>query len=152
VSRVFPLSTNQFRDRPTSGALAQGELDPTGGMLDADPGAALVGRVEAEAGELRAGVVASHGVKSLSTVGGFSPLVVVVRPRGWSGWFPRDGHVVPRVGLGEWFHSFPAGGVGEADAVAGGDEDVGVVHEPVDEGGGDGAGHEFVEAGGVQVR
>lgn len=95
---------------------------------------------------------AGGGPRTMSTVGGFSPLVVVVRPRGWSGWFPRDGHVVPRVGLGEWFHSFPAGGVGEADAVAGGDEDVGVVHEPVDEGGGDGAGHEFVEAGGVQVR
>ena len=37
------------------------------------------------------------------------------------------------------------GGVGESHAVAGGDEDVGVVHEPADDGGGDGAGHELVE-------
>ena len=43
------------------------------------------------------------------------------------------------------------GGVGEAHRVAGGDEDVGVVHEPVDERGGDGAGHQFVVAGGVEV-
>ena len=40
----------------------------------------------------------------------------------------------------------------EADGVAGGHDDVGVVQEPVDGGVGDGFGHEFVEAGGVQVR
>jgi hypothetical protein len=44
-------------------------------------------------------------------------------PQGW----PWDS---PRSGEGR--DSFPVGGVGEADAVAGGDEDVGVVHEPVD--------------------
>ena len=42
--------------------------------------------------------------------------------------------------------------MGEADAVAGGEYEVGVVHQPVDGGVGDGLGHELVEAGGVQVR
>ena len=41
--------------------------------------------------------------------------------------------------------------VGEADAVAGGHDEVGVVEQPVDGGVGDGLGHEFVEPGGVQV-
>ena len=47
--------------------------------------------------------------------------------------------------------ALPGGGLGEADAVAGGDDDVGVVEEPVDGGVGDGLGHEFVEPGGVKV-
>ena len=51
----------------------------------------------------------------------------------------------------QWFDSFAVGGLVEADGVAGGDDDVGVVEEPVDEGGGDGAGHEFVESGWVEV-
>ena len=42
-------------------------------------------------------------------------------------------------------------GLGEADAVAAGLADVGVVHEPVDGGGGQGFRHELVESGGVEV-
>ena len=52
----------------------------------------------------------------------------------------------------EGVDSFPGEGLGEADAVAGGLADVGVVEEPVDGGGGQGLGHELVEPGGVQVR
>jgi hypothetical protein len=35
--------------------------------------------------------------------------------------------------------------LGEADGVAGGHDDVGVVEEPVDRGVGDGLGHELIE-------
>jgi len=42
--------------------------------------------------------------------------------------------------------------LGEANRVAVGDDDVGVVQEPIDGGVGDGLGHRFVEAGWVQVR
>ena len=63
--------------------------------------------------------------------------------RGWPSGVPGSS--------GQWPHPLAAGGLGEADGVAGGDDDVGVVHEPVDGGVGDGFGHEFVEAGGVQV-
>ncbi len=42
-------------------------------------------------------------------------------------------------------------GVGESDGVAGGGHDVGVVHEPVNGGVGDGLGRELIEPGGVQV-
>ena len=52
---------------------------------------------------------------------------------------------------GQWFDSFAGCGLGEADGVAGGHDDVGVVEEPVNKGGGDGAGHEFVEPGRVEV-
>lgn len=48
-------------------------------------------------------------------------------------------------------HPLAGGGLGEADGVAGGEHDVGVVQEAVDGGVGDGLGHELVEACGVQV-
>jgi hypothetical protein len=53
---------------------------------------------------------------------------------------------------GEGFHPLSGEGLGQADAVAAGLAEVGVVQQPVDGGGGQGLGHEFVEAGGVQVR
>ena len=56
-----------------------------------------------------------------------------------------------RRSVGQWRHPLAGGGLGEADAVAGGHDDVGVVEQPVDGGVGDGLGHEFVESGGVQV-
>ena len=68
-------------------------------------------------------------------------------PRGWP-WFSPGGVGVSSEGL----DSFAGGGLGEADAVAVGDDDVGVVEESVNERGGDGAGHEFLEPGWVQVR
>ena len=49
-------------------------------------------------------------------------------------------------GLVEGLDSLSAGGLCEADAVAAGDDDVCVVHESVNERGGDGSGHEFLEA------
>ena len=39
----------------------------------------------------------------------------------------------------------PGDGLGEPDAVAAGLADVGVVHEPVDGGGGQGLGHQLIE-------
>ena len=57
-----------------------------------------------------------------------------------------------RSGLvGQWRHPLSGGGLGEADAVACGEDDVGVVQHPVDGGVGDGLGHQFVESGGVKV-
>ena len=56
-----------------------------------------------------------------------------------------------RGSVGQWRHPLAGGGLGEADAVAGGEDDVGVVQEPVDGGVGDGLGHELVEPGGVKV-
>ncbi len=57
------------------------------------------------------------------------------------------------AGLGsvQGVHPLPGECLGEADAVAVGLTDVGVVEEPVDGGGGQGFGHEFVEPGRVQV-
>ena len=56
-----------------------------------------------------------------------------------------------RSSVGQWRHALGGGGLGEADAVAGGEDDVGVVQQPVDCGVGDGFGHEFVEPGRVKV-
>ena len=56
-----------------------------------------------------------------------------------------------RGSVGQWRHPLSGGGLGEADAVAGCHDDVGVVQEPVDGGVGDGLGHQLVEPGGVQV-
>ena len=82
---------------------------------------------------------------SVSTVSVISPLVAVGCPRGTVGLVPQGTATGFPGWLGQWFDSSPVGGVGEADAVAGGEQDVGVVHEAVDEGGGDSAGHELVE-------
>ena len=56
-----------------------------------------------------------------------------------------------RSSVGQLRHPLAGGGLGEADAVAGGEHDVGVVEQPVDGGVGDGLGHEFVEPGGMKV-
>ena len=63
-------------------------------------------------------------------------------------WWPG---VLPVAQLVQWRHPLAGGGLGEADAVAGGEDDVGVVQEPVDGGVGDGLGHEFVEPGRVKI-
>src|SRR3954453_19822290 len=63
-------------------------------------------------------------------------------------WWPTElpGSVV------QWPHPFASGCLGEADRVAGGDDDVGVVHEPINGGVGDGLGHQLIEPGWVEVR
>lgn len=48
-------------------------------------------------------------------------------------------------------HPASGGGLAEAEGGALGDDDVGVVQEPVDGRGGEGLGHDGVEAGGVNV-
>ncbi len=53
--------------------------------------------------------------------------------------------------MGQGRDPLSGGGLGEADRVAGGQHEMGVVEQPVDSGVGDGLGHEFVEPGGVQV-
>ena len=50
--------------------------------------------------------------------------------------------LVTVVGLVQWHDSLSVQGLGEADGVAGGLADVGVVQEPVHGGGGQGLGHE----------
>jgi hypothetical protein len=53
---------------------------------------------------------------------------------------------------GEWHHPLASGGLGEPVAgCAVGDEHLGVVEQPVDGGRGDPLGHQFVEAGGMDV-
>jgi hypothetical protein len=49
------------------------------------------------------------------------------------------------VGLGQWRHPLAGEGLGEANAVAAGLADVGVVQQPVDGGGCQGFGHQLVE-------
>ena len=56
-------------------------------------------------------------------------------------WWPSD---VPG-GSVQGDHPLPGEGLGEPDAVAAGLADVGVVHEPVDGGGGQCLGHQLVE-------
>jgi hypothetical protein len=48
-------------------------------------------------------------------------------------------------------HPLPGGSLGEPEAVTLGDNDAGVVQEPVDRGGGQGFRHDLVESRGVQV-
>jgi hypothetical protein len=85
----------------------------------------------------------------------FSPLVAVVSPR--LGWVDRGG-VAEAVGRseaaaidsarsGQWHHPFSFGCLGEPVAVGSfGDDHVGVVEQPVDGRGGEGAWHQLVEA------
>lgn len=95
-------------------------------------------------------------LSSVTTVSGISVLAVSGSARWWPleprGWWPLE----PRGwgwGLGQWCHPLAGCGLGESDAVAGCEHDVGVVHEPVDGGVGVGVGvgHEFIEAGRMQV-
>jgi len=48
--------------------------------------------------------------------------------------------------VGQWHHPLAAGCLCETDRIAGGDDEVGVVEEPVDGGVRDCFGHEFVES------
>ena len=75
----------------------------------------------------------------------FCPGVVSRTARRWPG-------VLPESSVGQGRDSLAGGGLCEPDAVAGCEHDVCVVQEPVDSRVCDGLGHEFVEAGGVQVR
>lgn len=66
----------------------------------------------------------------MSTAIDFSPWAVVGFPRVWPGEFPGDGHGFPQGmfgGLVQGLDSFAGGGLREADGVAAGDDDVGVV-------------------------
>ena len=74
----------------------------------------------------------------------FCPLMATRSAR----WWPSD---VAGWWLVQGDHSLPGEGLGEPDAVAAGLADVGVVHQPVDGGGGQGLGHQLVERGRVQV-
>ncbi len=56
-----------------------------------------------------------------------------------------------RRAIGSVVSPLAGGGLGEADGVAGGEHDVGVVQEPVDRRVGDGLGHQLVEPGGVEA-
>ena len=49
---------------------------------------------------------------------------------------------LPGRSVGQWPHPLASGCLGEADGVAGGDDDVGVVEQPVDGGVGDRLGHQ----------
>ena len=60
--------------------------------------------------------------------------------------------VLPGRSVVQWPHPFASGCLGEPDRVAGGDDDVSVVEQPVDGGGREGLGHQLVERGWVQVR
>ena len=53
-----------------------------------------------------------------------------------------------RSSVGQWRHPLSGVGLGEADAVTGGEHDVGAVQEPVDGGVCDGLGHHFLEPAG----
>src|ERR1700746_592540 len=71
-------------------------------------------------------------------------------PPGVFGWGPRSSPPADALWSGQWFDPLAGGGLREAVAVgAVGDEDVGVVHEPVDCCGRDRFGHQLVEPGGV---
>ena len=79
----------------------------------------------------------------------FSPLVAMFSPH----WWPLDLPTV-RVGgrSGQGLHPFAGGRLGEPVAVlAFGDQDVGVVKQPVDGRGGDAFGHQLVEPARVDV-
>ena len=87
--------------------------------------------------------------------------------RGWSLDLPVDGHVFcPVMAMGsahggcghhegpfsgQGRHPLPGEGLGQADGLAGGLADVGVVQEPVDRGRGEGLGHQLVEGRRVEV-
>ena len=58
-------------------------------------------------------------------------------------WWPTE---LPLGSAMEGLDASASGGLGEADAVAGGGAEVGVVEEPVDGGAAEGFGHDLVEA------
>ncbi len=82
------------------------------------------------------------------------PLVASKTARLWpidlpTDWFRRDW---PSLGWSvQAGDSFSGEGLGEADGIAAGLADVGVVQQSVNGGGGEGFGHELVESGGVEV-
>ena len=80
------------------------------------------------------------------------PVAVTVPARWWPWDLPRGGRPPRgRGGSGQGVHPLAGDGLGEAHGVAAGLADAGVVQQPVDGGGGQGLGHEFVEPGGMQV-
>ena len=91
----------------------------------------------------------------------FSPLVAIFSPHWWPrssppirvvcGWWPRSSPAV-QIGSGQWFDPLPGGRLGEPVALGRvSDENVGVVHEPIDGRGRDRFGHQFVEPARVDV-
>ena len=79
-----------------------------------------------------------------------SPWVVGCCPRARPWGFPTGGRVFPRL-FGQGLHPLSVECVLESDGFALGDDDVGVVEEPVNERAGDGFVHELIEAGRVKV-
>jgi hypothetical protein len=65
----------------------------------------------------------------------------------------RCGHKTRGLGsrLAQWFDALTGGRLREVEAVALGDDDVGVAQEPIDGGGGQGFGRDFIEPRWVQV-
>src|SRR6266542_6383859 len=63
-----------------------------------------------------------------------SPVVARVVPRWRPCWLPVRGHGSAHLRSGEGLHPLPGGGFGEAERVALGDDEVGVMQEPVDGG------------------
>ena len=70
----------------------------------------------------------------------------VVFPAGGQLVVPNGGQIIPRPDLFEWFDPLSVGGLVEAEAVPGGDDDVRVVQQTVHGRGGEGFGHDLVEA------
>ena len=128
---------------------------------DWDPSPARLSAADRE--EIRAGLEAGQSFRLIAKGLGRAPSTIcqgpvscargrtVVLPGGGQQNCPVVARCSARGSVGQGRDSFAGGGLGEADAVAGGEHDVCVVQEPVDGRVGDGLGHEFVEAGGVQV-
>ena len=72
-------------------------------------------------------------------------------PRRWTAVLPIGKHEISHVRVRVEVSTLAVASLGQAVGVALGDHGVGVVHEPVDCGGGDGGGQDLVEAAGVDV-
>ena len=66
-------------------------------------------------------------VSSVSMASGICPVADSRTARWWPTELPGGGRVFCRSSVGQWRHPLAGGGLGEADAVAGGHDDVGVV-------------------------
>ena len=130
------------------------EYVPTGREpRDADPDAQADSWAEVNTGRWAA---ARSIVKGHADLNGDGHEFCAVADNGTERWWPPDLPVgvvaTGRCGSGQGGHPLPGEGLGQADAFPAGLAQVCVVDEPVDCGGSQGLGHEFVEAGGVQVR
>lgn len=122
--------------------LTVSDADAVGRAMEAC-GAEVIIPIEARCYGPREGVNGHEGFP----VGGqvVSPGAVGCCPRGRPWGFPMGGRVFPRS-FGQGLHPLSVECVFESDRFALGDDDVGVVEEPVNEGAGDRFVHELVEA------